>query len=517
MKKIFSTLFGFAALSLGLASCSEDVMDTINKDLNHATDVSAKFIVTDLITNTAINIVGGDLNTYASVAVEHEGGVFNQLYNAETRVGEWNTASCFNNSWSNIYNNIKNAQIVIAKTADDSESTDAGNAAIRGVAEVILAHNSAVLTDLFGDAPYSEAAKGAENMNPALDTQQSIYQSLMATLDKAIADLQAGGSNSGLGSFDYLYGGDNSKWLKFAYGLKARLLMHTIYRASDKASVYNQILSLIDQSFADPSEDAEFNVYDSSNWNPTFDFQYSRDYFGFSQSMYNKMMARNDKRITRILFEPYGYHLTPDSDDLLLVPNGEDFAPVQWEYSFDAYCMAMTASTYLLSYYELQFLKAECLARLGRDAEAKACVKIALELAFENTEASVQAALASGQLAMPDDDESTALTAADADEYFANIVEPLSGDALLAEIMVQKYLAMYGANGESLETYNDIRRMKALGENFVELENPKNSSKFPLRYGYGSSDTTTNPNVQAAFGNGQYVFSEPVWWAGGSR
>ena len=93
----------------------------------------------------------------------------------------------------------------------------------------------------------------------------------------------------------------------------------------------------------------------------------------------------------------------------------------------------------------------------------------------------------------------------------------MSGNALLAEIMVQKYLAMYGANGESLETYNDIRRMMALGENFVELENPKNASKFPLRYSYGADDTTTNPNVQAAFGNGQYVFSEPVWWAGGSR
>lgn len=517
MKKLYTIILGFAALSLGMASCSEDVMDTINKDKNHATDVSAKFIVTDLITKTAISITGGDLNTYAAVAVEHEGGVFNQLYNAETRTSEWNTSTCFNNSWGTLYTNMKNAIKVIEKTADDSESTDAGNAAIRGIAEVIYAHNSAILADLFGDAPYSEACKGSEIMTPVLDSQQSIYQSLMATLDKAIADLQAGGSNSGLGSFDYLYGGDNTKWLKFAYGLKARLLMHTIFRASDKASVYNQIVSLADQSFASPSEDAEFNVYDSSNWNPTFDFQYSRDYFGFSQSMYNKMMARNDKRITRILFEPYGYHLTPDSEDLLLVPNGTDFAPVQWEYSFDAFCMAMTASTYLMSYYELQFLKAEALARLGRDAEAKACVKLALEQAFENTEASVQAALASGQLAMPDDDESTPLTAADADEYFANIVEPLSGNALLAEIMVQKYLAMYGANGESLETYNDIRRMMALGENFVELENPKNGSKFPLRYAYGSDDTTTNPNVQAAFGNGQYVFSEPVWWAGGSR
>lgn len=517
MKKIYSIVLGFAALSLSLVSCSEDVMDTLNKDRNHATDVSAKFIVTDLITRSAISITGGDLNTYAAVAVEHEGGVFNQLYNAETRTSEWNTSTAFNNPWGTIYSNMKNALKVIQKTADNEAGPDAGNAAIRGVAEVIYAHNSAILTDLFGDTPYSEACLGEKNLTPALDSQQSIYQSIMTTLDKAIEDLQAGGANSGLGAFDYLYKGDNTKWLKFAYGLKARLLMHTIFRASDKNAVYNQIIQLADQSFANPSEQAAFNVYDSSNWNPTFDFQYSRDYFGFSKSMYNKMMARNDKRITRILFEPYGYHLTPDSEDLMLVPNGEDFAPVQWVYTYDAFCLAQTASTYLMSYYELQFLKAEALARLGRDAEAKACVKLALEQAFENTEASVQAALASGQLFMPDDDESTPLTAADADEYFERIVEPLNGNDLLAEIMVQKYLAMYGANGESLETYNDIRRMMALGENFVKLENAKNNSKFPLRYSYGSDDTTTNPNVQAAFGNGQYVYSEPVWWAGGSR
>ena len=133
MKKIYSIVLGFAALSMGLVSCSEDVMDTINKDLNHSTDVSAKFIVTDLITRTAISITGGDLNTYAAVAVEHEGGVFNQLYNAETRTSEWNTSTCFNNSWGTIYSNMKNALKVIEKTADDSESTDAGNAAIRGI------------------------------------------------------------------------------------------------------------------------------------------------------------------------------------------------------------------------------------------------------------------------------------------------------------------------------------------------------------------------------------------------
>jgi hypothetical protein len=80
--------------------------------------------------------------------------------------------------------------------------------------------------------------------------------------------------------------------------------------------------------------------------------------------------------------------------------------------------------------------------------------------------------------------------------------------------MVQKYIAFWGASGEATECYNDIRRMKALNENFVEL---KNANKFPLRCPYGADATLSNPNVKAAFGNGQYVYSEPVWWAGGSR
>jgi len=84
----------------------------------------------------------------------------------------------------------------------------------------------------------------------------------------------------------------------------------------------------------------------------------------------------------------------------------------------------------------------------------------------------------------------------------------------LKEIANQKYLAFSGASGESTEMYNDIRRWKSLGEELIEL---KNANKFPVRLPYGSSETTTNPNVQAAYGNGQYVYTEQVWWAGGTR
>jgi hypothetical protein len=46
---------------------------------------------------------------------------------------------------------------------------------------------------------------------------------------------------------------------------------------------------------------------------------------------------------------------------------------------------------------------------------------------------------------------------------------------------------------------------------------PLNNNKFPLRFGYGADDVLANPEVKAAFGDGQYVYSEAVWWAGGNK
>ena len=62
---------------------------------------------------------------------------------------------------------------------------------------------------------------------------------------------------------------------------------------------------------------------------------------------------------------------------------------------------------------------------------------------------------------------------------------------------------------------------KALNETFVAMTNPKNvngsSNRWPLRLPYGNSGVSSNPNVRAAYGDGLYVFSEPIWIFGGSR
>jgi hypothetical protein len=174
----------------------------------------------------------------------------------------------------------------------------------------------------------------------------------------------------------------------------------------------------------------------------------------------------------------------------------------------------------LQSYHELQFLKAEALCRLGREAEAKPILKDAVVAGFANTEASITAAMSApsvldnGGLTETTD----AITPDEAANYFDAEVSPRFDVNPLKETMIQKYIAFFGASGESTECYSDIRRMKALGENFVELKNPANNEgKFPLRAPYGSDDTTTNPEVKDAYGDGQYVYTAPVWWAGGNR
>lgn len=520
---IFKGVLASMVLAGSLVSCSEDTMDNINKDNSHTLDAPARFILTDVITSTAQNNTGGDINTYMMSYVEHEVGVHNQLWRAEGRQGEPNTASTFNNTWANLYSTLKNARFIIDKCSEGN--SEAKNYSTKGMGEVMAAYNSAILTDMFGDVPFTNAAQPTsitnhmtnDYMNPTLDKQETIYTAINAYLDAAITDLPKGDANS-VGSQDLLYGGNTSLWLKFAYGLKARYMMHLLYRSANRTADLEKIIEYCNKSFASVSEQAAFNIYNGTNLNPTFDFQWSRDGLGASQSMANKLVARQDPRERRVYFDPNSWVQLTGTDDpaINLGPNGKTIQ-AQSYYTYSMFMYAQTAPVLLLSYHEVQFLKAEALARLGKTEEAQAVLKNAVVASIANTEVSITAALNAptvvgyGGLT----ETTSAITPEEAATYFDSKVLPLFKANPLKEVMNQKYLGMWGANGESEETYNDVRRLKALGEgDFITLENP---NKFPLRLPYGSDDTTTNPNVKSAFGDGMYVYSENVWWAGGTR
>ncbi len=511
---------GLLAAPVAFTSCSEDIMDEVNVNPNNPTDVNAKFILADVITSTAFYNVGADLNTYISSYVEHEVGTANQLWDAERRQSQPAMASTFENPWGNIYSSLRNAKIAIAKSSEGG--AEAGNNTTLGIAQILAAYNLALLTDMFGDVPYSEAFDVFGNKTPKLDKQEDLYKEVFSLLDQAIVNLPKG-DKAGSGAivdYDLLYKGRSEKWLKLAYGLKARYEMRLLNTATDRTAALNNVLANVEKSFTSVADEAAFNVYNSQNLNPLFDFQWSRDGLAASKSLADKFIERNDPRLRRNFTNADWMQvgdITPGSDSYnLLAVNGQN-DPLQYHYLTSTFVFSQTASTQLMSYHELLFLKAEAMQRLNKGASTiEGVLKEAVTAAIKNSEKSVEAALvAPTVMNYGGITETTAdITTAEIEDYFDNSVKPLFQANPLKEIAVQKYLAFSGASGESTEMYNDIRRWKALGENLVELKNP---NKFPVRLPYGNSETTTNPNVQAAFGNGQYVYTEQVWWAGGSR
>lgn len=522
MSTIINTIkgiFAVSAFSMCLAGCSENIMDDINKDTNHTNSVDAKFILTDVITSTAFSNVSGDFNTYGSAYVEYEVGVDNQLYNAEIRLNEPTAASTFNNVWSGVYTSLKNARIAIGQCQEGGR--DEGNEITKGIALVLAAYNGALLADMFGDVPFSEAALVDENgapvyMNPKIDKQEDVYKTIMQELDDAIVSLQQS-DRSPISNYDLAYKGDATGWIKLAYGLKARYTMRLIHRSADVAGDMNKILDYVAKSFTSPSEQAEFAVYDNNNINPYYGFNNDRAGLVSSQSLGEKLIERQDPRLQRVLLTPSALgrvrNQITDAGDPNYVP-GPNGSPEQnmQKYSVSAFYYASTAPTILMSYHELKFLQAEALCRLNRIAEAETVLKEAVVAGIANAERSMASAIAT----LGDGISVTtgAISEEAAKAYFDNNVKPLFTSNPLKETMIQKYLALWGASGEATETYSDIRRMKALNENFITLKNP---GQYPLRCPYGNSDTTTNPEVKEAYGDGNYIYSDPVWWAGESR
>ena len=499
-----------ALLSLSLASC-EDVMDDINKKPdNPANDmINPALQLTDGIMSTGYTTVSGNLAWGASSLTEQLVGVgMNQFYDLEIRnVSQTASSSTYNNEWNGTYYNIYNLKLAVAKSEEGgaySEYVD-----VRGMSKVLLALNYGVLTDLFGDIPCSEAT---ENTQPKVDKQQDVYTTIFSYLDGAIADLESAKADgvAFAGSQDILYNGDLDKWIAFAYALKARYNLHLM--AVDQNAAANALAAAqkAKELGFDGAEITGFTSYASSNCNPWAAFWGDRNYNAASKTVADLMNDRNDPRID-VYATPWAYQgvvlatgvAVPgnleDARTVYGTAEGEGFALPAWlnVYSF---AEGEAASIHLMSKAELYFILAELEARNGADYSEDFAVAVEASFAdYGNFGVAVNG------------------TAAD---YVASLSSRLSENAL-KEIMIQKYLSQ--CRDEQIETYNDFRRMEALGNagDYVQKTNGYNTqggnNRWPVRYPYGNSDVIANPNVADLYGDGMYVFTEKVWWAGGTR
>lgn len=214
--KRYNISWMLALLVTALSSCS-DYLD-INTNPNQATSVQPLLVLPAAITGTAsvssqFNSYGGHFGGYIANAGGFSG--FGNLFNYQL------IPDNYNGLWVNTYDNLNDYKYVIDQTAEDGTQAYAN-----AVANIMVAYNFQKLVDAFGDVPYTEALQNNANLTPKYDDAATIYQDLVTKLDEAIARIDGAEFPVALNSSsDPMFGGDMTKWKKFANTIKLRILI----------------------------------------------------------------------------------------------------------------------------------------------------------------------------------------------------------------------------------------------------------------------------------------------------
>jgi len=144
-------------------------------------------------------------------------------YSFNQTVQEYVMSNTGPQSWDNYYGVLTNLNVI-----KQQASASASLANYTDIAEILSAVCYKGLVDDYNDVPYSQALKGAGNFYPTYDKGSDIYDSLVAHLDIALADLNTNLSNGAVvkpTNDDVMFGGDMTKWLQYGNTIKLKLLV----------------------------------------------------------------------------------------------------------------------------------------------------------------------------------------------------------------------------------------------------------------------------------------------------
>ena len=209
-------------------------------------------------------------------------------------------------NWSGYYGILRN------DVAYYQKAVEGGYDFHKGVALVLKAYAFGMITDIWGDAPYQDALKaeyGSEYFKPKYDEQKDIYDWILADLDTANLLLSKGpGSYKNINpKEDLIYGGDVTKWRKFANSLALRYYMRLSAKEPDIAEAgikkivsdpasYPLILSAEDDANIDY---VGSSPYDSWPSNTVFDKSTSGRYWRLKMcsTLVDTLQSLNDPRL----------------------------------------------------------------------------------------------------------------------------------------------------------------------------------------------------------------------------
>ena len=248
MKAIKITAF-LLILTVLLPVVSCESLDTMNEDPNNPEKVAPNYILTyALVEMTKGYRSKGDDNIACLLQYMQRGTTY-----YVDRLNHYNWTA---EGWSNWYEILRNVKLMHESALKD------GNKMLEGMSLALQANVFGIITDLWGDCPYSESLKANEGIFfPKYDAQIDVYKGVLADLksaDQVFSASDIGEYN--IGNADVLYGGDAVKWKKFVNSLRLRYCMRLIEKRAEMSSAGVDIVAEFNdaagKAFTSNSDDA---------------------------------------------------------------------------------------------------------------------------------------------------------------------------------------------------------------------------------------------------------------------
>ncbi len=472
MKEISSKiLFVSALLILGL-SCSKKI-DEAYANPNADVRVPPEELLPQIVAAMAGNYAAhGTMNDARYIGAYIQNWQYYLTLSVFDRMGYINNAAdVAQSTWRMHYYDIgQNNERMMQWAAEE------GKWDYVGVGKAISAWSWLTLTDYYGEVILKEAFN-TDLITFKYDTQPEVYEHVRKLCFEALDNLNRTGDKvnaANLAKGDaFLYGGDVTKWKKFVYGILARYHNHlsnkSIYKPDSVIFYANlSINSNADNAsvkFANQTLPATKNMFGPARAN----LNSTATPVAVRQSAFIANLVTGSNSSFSGVTDPRAWYLLrgnvngtirgiePNKGQAVLAANDrpENFhgisqviasnlsSPGSPRFIFrdDAPFPIMTAS-------EIQFMKAEALYRKKDKASALLAYKEGIRLHFDMLTSVYNVNIPPGR----------EITPAVAAAFLADpAVVPASPDALtMSQIMLQKYIAMYGYG--VLETWVDMRR-----------------------------------------------------------
>ncbi|NLR82751.1 SusD/RagB family nutrient-binding outer membrane lipoprotein [Chitinophaga eiseniae] len=475
MKKLLIPFYIIFAATL-LASCQKE-LERVNINPNEPTEVQPDYLLS--------NGIKANVDTYWGTDATMETSLLYVQYWAKIQYPDPDryipASTNIQNVWNNFYAQGIEDFTTLAQLGDSLHNPN-----YKAVGIIMRSWIFQVLTDLYGDIPYTQAANIQRYLTPVYDSQATVYRGLLSELKGAVQIISPA-DNAIQG--DSLLANNMNSWKKFANGLRTRIALRIADRdpAAAKA-VFTELAAEGNILLGAGDREAKLNYLTSPNQNPVGRNRETRNDYRISKTIVDKLKALKDPRLSVYAALP----TEPGSTDYVGVTNGlsaDSASRLGFSRTSDVGA-AFTASqspAWVFTYAEQLFILAEAAQRGLISGNAADLYAQAIRASFKQY----------------------GITGKSVDDYLAQPAIAYDPTNYKKSIGEQKWLALFS---EGLEAFAEWRRLDY--PRLTPAYTGALQGKMPLRLTYPSSEQALNgANYKAAVARqGADLLTTKVWF-----